>query len=161
VSLNRIVAKARRSTVYGILVDPEAYPYWVVGTRAIRGWDNEWPTVGTHLHHRAGLGPLAVEDTSEVKAVEPDRRLTLEVRVSRLIVGIVDVGLQSVGHGETTLVTLTESTIGGLFHTVPPAVRDPMLHARNSLSLRRLARLAESRQALLDHHSGDVQVGNA
>jgi len=160
-SLNRVVVEATPSMVFAILVDPEAYPYWVVGTRAIRGWDNEWPAVGSRLHHRSGLGPLAIEDSSEIKAAEPDRRLTLEVRVGWLGVGIVDVGVQTIGAGDTTLVTLTETTTGGFLHSVPSAVLQPLLHARNSLSLRRLARLGKSRQALLDHHPGDVQVGNA
>jgi uncharacterized protein YndB with AHSA1/START domain len=159
VSVNRVVADAPPSMVFAILVDPEAYPYWVVGTRAIRGWDNEWPKLGSCLHHRAGVGPLVIEDSSEVLAVEPDHRLTLEVRIGWLGVGAVDVALEPIGPGTATLVTLAETTTGGMFNTIPSMVLEPLLHARNGLSLRRLARLAKSRQALVDGHPGDVQVG--
>ncbi|MCU1344687.1 MAG: hypothetical protein JWL70_953 [Acidimicrobiia bacterium] len=147
--------------VYGILIDPEAYPYWVMGTRSVRGWDNEWPAVGTSLHHRAGLGPLAIEDSSKVLVAERDQKFTLEVRIGWLGVGTVEVALEPVGANRATLVTLTETSTGGVFGSIPPPILDPMLHARNALSLRRLARLGKARHQLIQDRPDDVQVGSA
>jgi uncharacterized protein YndB with AHSA1/START domain len=145
VSTNQVVIEASPATVFDILVDPEAYPAWVVGTKAMRGWTPEWPELGARFFHRVGFGAMVLDDSSEVLAIEPNQRLTLEVRIRPLGIGVVDVTLEPVGPDRATLVTLVETTTGGFFDRIPVPVLQPLLLARNELSLRRLARLARGR----------------
>ena len=57
--------------VFDALVSPETYPEWLVGCREIRAVDTDWPAVQSRFHHRVGLvGPLTVEDSTKVLAIE-------------------------------------------------------------------------------------------
>jgi uncharacterized protein YndB with AHSA1/START domain len=160
-SVNRTKIAAPPSLVYDILLDPEAYPSWVVGTRAIRGWDKAWPEIGSCFYHRVGLGPFAINDFSKVLVVDPGHRVTLEIGIRPLGLGVVDMAIEPADNAEATLVTLTETTIGGFLHMIPVPMLHPVLWARNDLTLRRLAVLAEGRQRLAQSKPGEVRVARA
>jgi hypothetical protein len=56
---------------FAVLSHPENYADWVVGSDKIRDADPTWPAVGTRFHHRVGVGPLKVNDHTDVIAVDP------------------------------------------------------------------------------------------
>lgn len=133
------------SEVYDALVTPPTYPNWLVGCRAMRAVDADWPAVGSAFHHTVGLvGPLTVDDRSVVLAVESDRLLSLEVRARPLGRGRATFRLRSVETAgeEHTEVELDEVPIGLLAPTRP--LVDPLTAHRNRASLAALARHVEA-----------------
>src|SRR4051795_2573218 len=96
--------------VWSVLADPAGYGYWVVGSKAIRDADAEWPAPGARFHHTVGLGPLTVSDHSESLEAEPPRRLRIRVRALPFLVASVTIELEP-GHGGTT-VTMVEHPMG-------------------------------------------------
>ncbi|HRW38729.1 MAG: SRPBCC family protein [Acidimicrobiales bacterium] len=124
------------------LLDPRTYPRWLVGCRQIRDIDPEWPAPGSRFHHRFGLaGPLVVDDSSRVVAVEPRRCLQLEVRA------------RPGGRGEATFTVepLDPGRCRVELREVPVGLLAPaglLLHGptalRNQRSLRNLRELVES-----------------
>lgn len=128
-----------RSAVFSALVDPYTYPHWLVGARAIRSVDAEWPAPGSAFHHRVGLaGPLQVADLSRVLEIEAPRSLTLEVRVRPFGRGRARFTLfDELGDGPaSTRLELDEVPIGLLGPARP--LLDPLTVARNQRSLRQL-----------------------
>ena len=71
--------------VWDVLADGWLYPLWVVGATRMRAVDADWPSVGSRIHHSAGVWPVVVDDNTEVKASEPLQRLQL--RATRGTVG--------------------------------------------------------------------------
>ncbi len=57
--------------VFAVLADGWFYAGWVVGASHIRQVDDDWPAVGTRIHHSIGAWPVQVKDVSIVRAVEP------------------------------------------------------------------------------------------
>lgn len=128
-----------RPAVFSALVDPYTYPHWLVGAKAIRSVDDDWPAPGSAFHHRVGLaGPFQVADLSKVLEVDAPARLSLEVRVRPFGRGRATFTLveDEVGGGEATRVELDEVPIG----LVAPArpLLDPLTAHRNRRSLARL-----------------------
>lgn len=66
--------------VWAVLARAESYAYWVVGSKVIRDADAAFPAVGTKLHHTIGVGPLTLDDHTEVLEAEPPRRLKLRAK---------------------------------------------------------------------------------
>ena len=126
--------------VFATISDPTTYPDWLVGARAIRAVDDEWPAPGSRFHHRVGLaGPLTVADHSEVLAIEPPVHLTLEVKARPFGRARATFRLARVnGHDgtECTRITLDESVIGMAAALAP--VLDASIEARNRASLNAL-----------------------
>ena len=52
----------------------------MVGSKLIRDVDDGWPKVGTRFHHEVGLGPLTIDDHSQVVAAERPRLFCLRVK---------------------------------------------------------------------------------
>ena len=124
------------------LLDPTTYPSWLVGCRAIRAIDPEWPAPGSRFHHRVGLaGPFAVDDHSRVLAVQPRRCLCLEVRARPAGRGRATFTVDPIGP-ERCRVELEEVPIGLLAPARP--LLDLPIAARNRRSLERLRGLVES-----------------
>ena len=48
--------------VWDVLAEPGSYGYWVVGSKAIRDADPDWPAPGSKFHHTIGFGPFTVAD---------------------------------------------------------------------------------------------------
>ena len=143
-AINEITVDAPPSAVWGVLADPETYEEWVVGNKAIRGHDPNWPAPGTEFHHKVGFGPVTVRDKTVSLEAIPHRRLVMNVRALPVGHGIVTFELTEAGGG--THVRMEECLAGGPAKRVSP-VLDPLTRLRNVETLRRLRRCAESRHA--------------
>lgn len=141
-ALNEIEIAASLETVWRVLADPDAYAYWVVGTKEIRGADEGFPAEGTRLYHRVGVGPLTLSDSSKVLRSDPPRVLILETRLGPLGSARVEIELHAQGAG--TRVLLKEVGARGPNRLLQPA-GDLLLRGRNKWSLDRLKELAEQR----------------
>ena len=129
--------------VWDVLADGWLYPLWVVGATRMRAVDEDWPAVGSRIHHSAGVWPVVVDDNTEVKAAEPVQRLRLRAKGWPLGEAEVVLELEAVGAG--TRVTIHEDAVEGPGRLVPAIVRGPMLKWRNTETLRRLAYVVEGR----------------
>ena len=63
--------------IWEVLADPRQYGYVVVGSKHIRGWDDDWPVKGAKFHHTVGVGPLSVNDSTWVVESDAPRQLEL------------------------------------------------------------------------------------
>ena len=142
-SVNERVINANPQAVWDVLCDGWLYPMWVVGATRMRAVDDNWPAVGSKIHHSAGVWPAAVDDDTEVLAAEPLRRL--ELRAKGWPMGEAKVVIELVDEGDTTRVILTEDASAGPGKLVPDFVLQPMLKWRNTETLRRLSFVAEGR----------------
>lgn len=119
--------------VYDTIADPETYPVWLVGCRAIRSVDADWLREGAHFHHRVGLvGPVAVNDSSKAVEVERPSHLALEVRFRPAGRGRVDFWLSndpSPDGSVRTRIDMDEAPIGPLSPLAP--VLSPLIEGRN------------------------------
>ena len=143
--MSRTVAylQATPDRVFAVLEDAQSYSYWVVGCKKIRDVERDWPHVGSGFHHTVGVGPLAIRDETRVLRIEPPRLLELQARAWPAGEARVTLHLQSAGAG--TRVEMIEVPIAGPAKRMHNPVLDAAAHARNTVALRRLARLAEGR----------------
>ena len=140
---NRRVMAASPAQVWEVLADGWLYPLWVVGASRMREVDDSWPQPGAKLHHSVGTWPLLLDDETE----------SLECRVESLLKlhahawpsGRAEVVIRLLPNGGETEVVIEEQATAGPGALVPDAMQDPLLHWRNTESLRRLAFLAEGR----------------
>ena len=128
------------AAVWSVLADPPAYGYWVVGSKYVRDADAGFPAVGTKLHHTIGVGPLPLDDHTEVLEAEPPRRLKLRAKGRPLGTAVVELELEPRDGG--THVTITEDPD----QIWMPLKYNPILQlatrVRNARSLMRLEELA-------------------
>lgn len=142
---NERTIAATPEQIWAVLADAMSYDRWVVGAKDIRTADGTWPEPGSSLHHTIGVGPMELKDTSTVLEAEPLRRLVLEARGRPLGMARVELLLDPVAGG--TKVTMIEDV------TRPAAVRamnpalDPLIHSRNTETLRRLDEATQERTA--------------
>ncbi|WP_272477425.1 SRPBCC family protein [Baekduia alba] len=137
---NERLIPASPERVFAVLADPDSYGHWVVGSDTIRGADDTWPAVGSRFHHRVGRFPLALNDHTEVIAMEPGRRLELHAKARPL--GTAHVALDLERRGDATLVTMTEDAGDRITRLVFNPLTHFLVKRRNDESLRRLAELA-------------------
>jgi hypothetical protein len=142
--------------VFDVLADGWSYATWVVGAARIRDVDHEWPAVGSRIHHSVGAWPLLISDSTVVEAVEEPRMLQLKARAWPT--GAARVVLRCEPDPTGTTVTIEEWAVNGPATLVPQPALDPVLHARNTEALRRLAYLAQSRARRRDDTGGDSGV---
>ena len=138
---NEIVVDAPPERVFGVLADPEKYGEWVVGAAGIRDADGHWPEPGARLHHSTGIGPLTIDDMTEVTAVDPPSRLELLAHLGPLGTFRVELVLEPAPGGGTRIV-MREAPVEGISKLAGP-VGDLAGRVRNKLSLARLKSLAE------------------
>ena len=124
-----------------MLADGWVYPVWVVGASRMRAVDDDWPGVGSRLHHSAGAWPLLIDDTSEVLAYQPPKTMVLRARGWPAGEARVEITVERSGTG--CLVSIAEDASSGPAMLVPKTVRHAMMAVRNRESLCRLAYLAE------------------
>lgn len=139
-SENTVEIAAPRARVFEILADPDAYAEWVVGADHIRAADDGWPAPAKRLYHSTGLGPVHVDDSTEVLECEPPGRLVLLAHLGPL--GSFQVELVLAEHDDATHVTMREAPVEGISRFAGP-VGDAVGSARNALSLRKLKEIAE------------------
>jgi uncharacterized protein YndB with AHSA1/START domain len=139
-SRNQRLMPVSPERVFSVLSDPSSYGYWVVGSDVIRDADPGWPAVGTKFHHRVGVGPLKIQDHTEVLACDPPHRLELRAKARPL--GTFHIVLELERRGGGTLVTLIEDAGDPLTKVVYWGLTHLVIRARNAESLRRLEELA-------------------
>jgi uncharacterized protein YndB with AHSA1/START domain len=142
-SRNHVNVSASPEAVFRVLDDPNAYPCWVVGARRLRRVDANWPEEGSEFHHAIGVGAAELHDSTEVVDRTAPHRLVLEVRFRPTGVARVELGVEASRGG--SVVTMEESPQSGPVSWLPRFVTDPLLHARNALSLQRLRHEVERR----------------
>lgn len=126
--------------IFAVLTDALAYGDWVVGAKEIRAVEPEWPTPGSGFHHSIGIGPFVVRDETRVRDVDPPHRLELKARAWPSGEAHVTMLLDEAGAG--TRVTMVEEPVSGPARWLHNPLLDAATHARNTIALRRLARLA-------------------
>lgn len=136
------VIPAPRARLWAVLADPAGYAYWVVGSDTIRDADDGWPQPGTKIHHRVGVGPLKLNDNTEVVEAVPGRRLVLQARARPF--GTARVELELIPEGTSTRVVMVEEPGDRLSRLLHNPLTDRLLDRRNRVALRRLAELATS-----------------
>jgi len=132
--------------VFDVLDDAYAYPRWVVGTRRVRGVDPNWPAVGSRFHHAIGTFVAELHDSSMVLDRRRPEVMELEVRFRPTGVAWVRISVEP--HGPGSVVVFEERPRSGPFRRLPRFATDPVLTARNALSLFRLRREVERRAAI-------------
>ena len=143
---NEIVIDAPPETVYETLLDARAYSKWVVGAKEVRGVDRGWPRIGSRFHHKVGVGPAALADSTKILDKKPNKRVVLQVRARPAGVGKVSLDLKPKRRGRKTKVVMTERPTRGPLAWLPIPGLAIGLRARNAVSLRRLRRLVASQR---------------
>lgn len=133
-----------RPAVWAVLADGDAFEYWVAGCQEIRATEGAWPAVGASIHHRVGVGPLTIADSTSVEDAEANHRLVLRARVRPIGIARIVLTLEAADDASTHVV-MEETAVEGPAAHVPDAVLRPLLDLRNTETLRRLKQLAESR----------------
>ena len=136
---------ASPSQVWEVLADGWLYPLWVVGASRMREVDAPWPEPGAKLHHSVGTWPLLLDDETESIECRPGSLLHLHAHAWPA--GRADVTLRLRPQGAETEVVIEEQATSGPGALVPRLAQDPLLGWRNTETLRRLAYLAEGREA--------------
>jgi uncharacterized protein YndB with AHSA1/START domain len=142
---NEIVIDEPPEKVYEVLLDPSAYPQWVVGAKQLRGVDRKWQRTGARFHHKVGAGAATLNDSTKLLEKKQNRRIVLEVRIRPVGVGKVAIDLKPRRRGRRTRVVMTEDLTRGPASWVRRPIRSAAISARNAVSLRRLRRLVASR----------------
>ena len=137
---NVALIPASPERIWQVLADPDSYAHWVVGSDTIRDADPGWPQRGTRIHHRVGVGPLKINDNTEVVESAPPRHLALQARARPF--GSARVVLDLTEEGTSTRVVMVEEPGDRFSRTLHNPVTDRLVHHRNRESLRRLAELA-------------------
>lgn len=128
--------------VFDVLTDGWTYATWVVGAARIRKVDEEFPAVGSRIHHSVGAWPVLISDTTEIEECEPPR--LLQLRVAAWPAGAGRVRILCEEEGDRTRVTMHETSVAGPAKLIPAPLEAVALRMRNQETLMRLAYLAES-----------------
>ena len=135
--------EASPAAVFELLADGWNYSQWVVGTSHVRSVDAKWPQPGSRLHHAAGAWPLVVRDHTEMRELEPNRRLLMTAKGWPF--GEAEVEILLAPEDSGTDLTLREHGTGGAGRLLRNPIGDRLIHRRNVESVARLAALAERR----------------
>jgi len=137
-AINHVRSSLSPAEVFEHITNPWEYPRWLLGASTMRDVDDAFPAVGSNFHHRVGVGPLKINDRSQVLEVEQDRKLVLLVKARPLFQGKVTFTIEPDGDG--SVLTLEEVPAFPGAELARPLV-DPPTHARNRKSLENLADL--------------------
>ncbi len=135
--------KVSPADVFSVLADGWLYSGWVVGASRIRAVDEQWPAVGSKIHHSVGSWPALIDDTTEVVECVPDQRLVLQARGWPIGEGTVYLDLEQTEEG--CRVRIQEDASRGPGKLIPKPLRQLSILPRNRESLRRLQLIAEGR----------------
>ena len=136
---NVIEIDAPVERVWEVLSDPRCYPRWVVGAKEFRDADPEFPAIGSKFHHRVGIGPLTVDDHTEVVDVNAPWRIELKARARPL--GAADVVLTTEPSGSGTRLTMIEDPADPITRML--GIVQLLVRARNARGLQRFKAIAE------------------
>jgi len=129
-------------SVWAVLADGWRYADWVVGAKGIRAVDDGWPAVGSRFHHRVGIGPFAIADSSVSEAVDDGHAISMRVKAFPAGAARVRIVLHPCADGGTEI-KMEEHPIEGFARRFDNPVQGAVLRLRNKEALRRLARIAE------------------
>lgn len=127
------------STLFDTLVNPDTYPYWLVGARNIRDVSADWPQPDSYFKHTVGFGPIAIPDRTTVRCIDRPRTLEMLVRARPVIEAIVRFEVTSSLSGCT--LRMEETPVG--VYKVFSVVAQPVIRARNDRSMKRLRSFIE------------------
>lgn len=129
------------AALYELLADGWTYSQWVVSTSHVRALDANWPEPGSRLHHAAGAWPLAVRDRTEMRELEPTRRMLMTAKSWPL--GEAEVEIVLLPEGSGTDLTIREQGTDGSVDCFATPIGDALVYRRSVESAARLAGLAE------------------
>ena len=135
--------QATPEQIWAVLEDGWSYPSWVVGASRMRAVSDDWPAVGSKLHHSAGIWPAVVNDETAVLESDPPRLLRLQAKGRPAGEATVELRIEPAGNGSK--ITMMEDVTRGAGRYVPKLLRQPAIALRNTETLRRLAYIAEGR----------------
>lgn len=146
-AFNRRVLRVPAAAVLAVLADGWSYADWVVGTRRVLRVDPGFPAPDASLHVRVGNALVSHEGRSTSLEWDPDAgRLTLEARALLLGRARIALRVEPAGDG-ASYVRLEEHALSTpLLGPLGPVLADPLVMLRNTLTLRRLGRVAVSRR---------------
>ena len=129
--------------VFAVASDPWRFADWVVGAKCIRAVDHEWPEPGSRFHHRFGVGPFTIDDSTVLEEIDPPRKLVLRARARPT--GVARVTLEfAAAHDGGTDVVMDEAAISGPAKWLQNPLTDVLVTGRNSACLHRLGDLAST-----------------
>ncbi len=131
---------------FAVLRDGWLYGLWVVGASHIRAVDDEWPSVGSSIHHAFGAWPLMIRDRTEVLECSPPHRLVLQARAWPAGQARIELTLEEVRAGGCR-VSIDEYPVTGIGAALHNPAFEALIARRNVESLARFAALAERRGA--------------
>jgi len=129
--------------VFEVLLDPRYFGHWVLGAREIRGWDDDWPAIGSRFHHTQGKPPLTIEDHSVLEDMDPPHRFVLLAKARPT--GTFRVTLKLAPNATGTHITMIEEPGDKATKLVFSPLAHLLLRGRNAVSLQRLKDIAEGR----------------
>jgi hypothetical protein len=135
--------QASPEEIWDVLSDGWLYPVWVVGASRMREVADDWPEVGSRLHHSLGAWPLLINDDTEV--VESQTGSLLSLRGKGWPLGEVSIVIRLRTVDSATEVAIDEDVTAGPGSLIPSPLRNLALRWRNIETLRRLAYIAERR----------------
>ena len=129
--------------VFEVLLDPRYYGHWVVGAREIRGWDDDWPAIGSRFHHTQGKPPFTIEDHSILEDMEFPHMFVLLAKARPA--GTFRVTLRMSPNATGTHITMIEEPGDRLTRMIVNPATRVVMKGRNKVSLERLKDIAEGR----------------
>ena len=143
-SRNVRIFRCEPADVFAVLADGWLFPSWVVGASRMRDVAEDWPQVGSRLHHSFGVWPILIDDATVSLEWDPPRHAVM--RAKGWPVGEARVTLDVKPHGQgRCLVRIQEEAVAGPGRFIPAPLLDMGLYWRNREALHRLAYLAEGR----------------
>lgn len=148
-AINEITVDGTPKDVFDVLRDPFAYGQWVVGAKNIRDADDGFPAVGTRFHHTVGVGPLSLDDETEVLEYQPDSRLVLKAKTRPFGTAKVTMEAHAIDGGSKTRVIMNERAGDLISRALFNPIADLALKGRNVEALRRFSDLVQERRVTL------------
>ena len=142
---NSVLIDASPETVFDVIDDGWRYADWVVGAAKIRGVDEAFPAVGSSIHHQvvSKIPVLSVRDRTVVLTRERPHRIELEARAWPFGEALVVLTVEAVAEGSRVTIHETPLAPSALRRAAP--LLDPLIHLRNTESMRRFKRVVERR----------------
>jgi uncharacterized protein YndB with AHSA1/START domain len=141
---NERIVDASPRQVFDVLSDAGTFGRWVVGTKDIRDADDTWPGPGSILHHRVGIGPLALNDSTTVVEANPPGLLVLEARGRPFGRARIEFRLTRSGDRQTRVTMEEQIQQPRLLASFDPLFA-PLVRIRNAETLRRLAAIVDEK----------------
>lgn len=127
--------------VFRVIAEGWLFPSWIVGASRMRQVGDDWPAVGSQLHHSFGIWPLLIDDRTTVLEWDPPRHVVFQPKGWPL--GEARVIIDVKPRGDGCVVRMREFAVRGPGALIPKPLLDLFLVPRNRETLHRLAYLAE------------------